>query len=120
MFKRTTTTVGYVISAALVLTMVGCSQTAKNDVHQAAAKLDQSIDNTGQQMSDSWITSKIKSTLAVDHATPALDIHVFTVDGVVTLSGNVATQHEKDVAIQRAQGIKGVKRVIADNLRVGR
>ena len=119
MFKRTSA-VGLVVSAALVLSVVGCSKSADSDMHHAETKLDQGIENTGQQMSDSWITSKIKSTLLVDHATPSMDIHVTTVDGVVMLSGKVATQREKDVAIQRAQGIKGVKAVLANELLVGR
>ena len=41
-----------------------------------------------------------------------------TVNGVVTLSGTVSTQAEKDKALKTARGIKGVKSVEAGGLKV--
>jgi len=43
---------------------------------------------------------------------------VETVNGVVSLSGAVATQEEKDKAVNTAKGIKGVTRVDAAALKV--
>ena len=40
-----------------------------------------------------------------------------TKNGVVALSGTVMSSEEKDLAIQTAENIKGVKEVTAENLR---
>ena len=45
-------------------------------------------------------------------------MEVETVNGVVTLKGNVATKAEHDKAIATAKGIKGVKSVDASMLKV--
>ena len=42
---------------------------------------------SNQPVKDSYITTKVKAELAADHDTTARDIHVTTVDGVVTLRG---------------------------------
>jgi len=46
-----------------------------------------------------------------------MDIEVETKDGVVSLSGTVATEAEKEAAIAKAKGIKGVRDVAADGLK---
>ena len=40
-----------------------------------------------------------------------------TTNGVVSLSGTVASDAERDLAISTAKGIKGVKEVAADGLK---
>lgn len=64
-----------------------------------------------QPMKDSYITTKVKAELAADHDTKARDIHVATVDGVVTLRGVASSAAEKDRAEQDAMRIKGVRAV---------
>lgn len=64
-----------------------------------------------QPVKDSYITTKVKAELAADHATTARDIHVATVDGVVTLSGVARSDAEKDRAEKDAMRIKGVRSV---------
>jgi hyperosmotically inducible protein len=49
--------------------------------------------------------------LHADHDTKARDIHVTTVNGVVTLSGVASSSAEKDRAEHDAMQIKGVKSV---------
>ncbi len=68
-------------------------------------------------VSDSWITTKVKSELAADKDVAATHIHVKTVDGVVTLSGSSKNQDSIDHAVQDAQKVKGVKSVV-NNLEV--
>ncbi|NCL83730.1 BON domain-containing protein, partial [Citrobacter braakii] len=46
-----------------------------------------------------------------------VDIKVETNKGVVSLSGNVKSDAERDLAIETAKGIKGVKAVSADGLK---
>ncbi|OYW87245.1 MAG: hypothetical protein B7Z23_14040 [Pseudomonadales bacterium 32-61-5] len=75
------------------------------------------MDEAGDAVSDTWITTKVKSTLLAEDATPGMDIEVETKDGVVSLSGTVATEAEREVAISKAKGIKGVREVSADGLK---
>jgi hyperosmotically inducible protein len=62
-------------------------------------------------MKDSYITSKVKAELAADHDTKAREIHVTTVNGIVTLRGVAASSAEKDRAEHDAMHVKGVKSV---------
>ena|SRR5438876_8937105 len=64
-----------------------------------------------QPVADTVITTKVKAELAKDKATHATQIKVTTKDGVVTLSGTVASAAEKKQAEQDASGIKGVTAV---------
>ncbi|UJJ33030.1 BON domain-containing protein [Halopseudomonas maritima] len=83
----------------------------------AAAKAQNAADDAGEAISDAWITSKIKSSYLLSSNLSGLDISVDTKNGVVTLSGTVMSSAEKDLAIQTAENIKGVKEVTAENLR---
>ena len=60
---------------------------------------------------DSYITTKVKAELAADHDTKAREIHVATVNGIVTLRGVAASAAEKDRAEQDAMRVKGVRSV---------
>jgi hyperosmotically inducible protein len=60
---------------------------------------------------DSYITTKVKAELAADHDTKARDIHVATVNGIVTLRGVASSSAEKDRAERDAMRIKGVRAV---------
>jgi hyperosmotically inducible protein len=57
---------------------------------------------------DAMITTKVKAELAKDSNTKAHKIHVTTKDGVVMLSGTVATAGEKEKAEADAKMVKGV------------
>ena len=70
------------------------------------------MDSTGAVVSDSWITTKVKSDLAVEKDVSAMNISVKTVDGVVTLSGKASSQAEADKAVRVAGQINGVKSVV--------
>lgn len=76
------------------------------------------MDEAGDAVSDTWITTKVKSTLLADDTTPGMEIEVETKNGVVSLSGTVATEAERDMAISRTKEIKGVRDVAADGLKV--
>jgi hyperosmotically inducible periplasmic protein len=76
--------------------------------------------STGQAVEDTLITTKVKASFAADPQVSALAINVDTEQGVVTLSGVVESEAERQRAIQLAQGIDGVKRVDANQLLVKR
>ncbi len=71
-------------------------------LHSAdASRSDQPVDDT-------WITTKVKSSLLADSDVSGLDINVETVNGVVTLSGQVDQQAQIEHATRIARGIEGV------------
>ncbi len=64
-----------------------------------------------QPGSDTWITTKVKAELLATKDVSGMEVKVETVNGVVSLSGNVDTQAEADRAVAVAQRIEGVSRV---------
>jgi hyperosmotically inducible protein len=71
------------------------------------------------KVDDAWITTKVKSEFAASKSVKATDVSVSTTEGVVTLSGNVATAKEKTHAANIAKKVKGVKSVDTSGLNVG-
>lgn len=68
-----------------------------------------------QPVSDTWITTKVKTELMATGGVPGTDIKVETVNGVVKLSGSVEkAQAEKAASI--ARNIDGVKKVDTSGL----
>jgi hyperosmotically inducible protein len=69
---------------------------------------------------DATITSNVKSRFVADPLVSASAINVDTARGVVSLTGFVDSEQERQRAIQVAQGVAGVKQVNARNLVVKR
>jgi hyperosmotically inducible periplasmic protein len=63
-------------------------------------------------LSDASQTAAVKGKFIADPTVSALKIDVDTRDGVVTLTGQVRTQAEKDQALKIARETDGVKSVI--------
>ncbi|KRG62815.1 hypothetical protein ABB26_15005 [Stenotrophomonas humi] len=72
-----------------------------------------------QPGSDTWITTKVKADLLATKDVPGMELKVETVNGVVSLSGNVGTQAEADRAVAVARKIEGVSRVDSSGIVVG-
>ena len=77
-------------------------------------------DAAAEAVSDTWITTKVKSVLLADSEAKGLDIEVDTRDGIVTLKGELATQAAVDHVKALAAGVEGVKRVEVAALTVAR
>lgn len=77
------------------------------------------IDKAEEAVSDTWITGKVKSTFLADSKIGGLNIKVETNKGVVSLSGKAKTAAERELAVQKAREIKGVKSVAAEGLKIG-
>ncbi len=75
--------------------------------------------NSDQPVDDTWITTKVKSSLLAESEVSGLDINVDTLNGVVTLRGQVENQAQIDAATRIARGIEGVSNVDASGLTVG-
>lgn len=70
----------------------------------------------GQDITDSWITTKVKSSFMFSNNVDGADISVTTTAGVVALSGKVGSGAERALAIETAKNIRGVKDVNATAL----
>lgn len=75
-----------------------------------------SVDKAGQNMADSWITTKVKSTFMYSSNVNSSDISVSTDSGIVTLSGKVNSGAERALAVELAQNVRGVKSVDSKSL----
>jgi hyperosmotically inducible periplasmic protein len=82
----------------------------------AAEKAGGSMAAAEREVTDSWITAKVKSTLAYSSNVNGSDIAVKTSKGIVTLSGKVSSGAERALAIELAQNVRGVKSVDAGGL----
>jgi hyperosmotically inducible protein len=120
----------FVLTAILVLTFAGASfaQSASEKMHEAGQSAKQAGSSAGHAIShayhgtatavsDTAITAKVKARLHSDKLAKTGEIHVKTVDGVVTLSGHVPSEAVADRAHEVAEHTNGVKSV-NDELRV--
>lgn len=64
-----------------------------------------------QSVMNATLTARVKSTLLMNENTGGMSIDVDSEDGVVTLSGDVKSDQEKDLAGQIAANIDGAKSV---------
>ncbi|EIK53062.1 osmY-related protein [Stutzerimonas stutzeri TS44] len=110
------------VTAALSLPLAGVAMADSTPAIEKADTVmlatNENVEQAKDAASDTWITTKVKSTLLAEDATPGMEIEVETKNGVVSLSGTVATEAEKEAAIAKARDIKGVTEVSADGLKV--
>jgi len=77
------------------------------------APVDRRSGNAGEELNDTWITTKVKSQFVGVDALKGSDISVTTTrDGVVTLTGTVPNEVARDRAVEIARTTKGVTRVV--------
>jgi osmotically-inducible protein OsmY len=69
---------------------------------------------TPQPLDNAATTAEVKKNLLGDHLT---GIDVDTADGVVTLTGHLATRDDRRTAVHDARKVSGVRRVV-DNIQV--
>jgi hyperosmotically inducible protein len=106
------------IAAVLGLSLAGSALADSSTVVQPTLlAANASMDKAEEAVSDTWITGKVKSALVGDASLSGLDIKVETNKGVVSLSGQVGSDAERDLAIAKTKEIKGVVAVSADGLK---
>ncbi|TWI50866.1 hyperosmotically inducible protein [Pseudomonas duriflava] len=116
--KKTFTTFAAVAAAATALSMpLAGSVLAATDTLPMMVAANDTVDQAKEEVSDTWITGKVKSSFLADDHIKGTDIKVETNKGVVSLSGMVNTDAQRELAIEKAQNIKGVKDVSADGLK---
>ncbi|RZQ55766.1 hypothetical protein CWI82_00165 [Pseudidiomarina tainanensis] len=90
------------------------TEATKQAASDAAEFTRETAERTGDFLSDSAITARVKTALFEADQVSAGNINVETINGHVVLSGVVATSEEADLAVQLAQGVEGVKSVEND------
>jgi hyperosmotically inducible periplasmic protein len=80
------------------------AQRAAEQVSAVAAK-------TGHQLADSWLTTKIQAQYFADDDIKARNINVSTRDKIVTLTGYVDNEPQRELAVQIAKTTDGVQQV---------
>jgi hyperosmotically inducible periplasmic protein len=78
---------------------------------------DSASEGSDQPVTDTWITTKVKTELATTDSVKSMAIDVKTVDGAVTLAGVLSSEIAVQKAIAAAKGVKGVKSVDASGLK---
>lgn len=91
-------------------------QVMSSPPESAVATGKSTANSTGQGIADSWITTKVKSTLLYSRNVNSSEIAVSTLNGIVTLSGGLASRAERSLAIELASNVRGVKGVQATRL----
>ena len=87
--------------AVLMVSVVGCASTPSQE-------------STGEYITDSWITTKVKAMLVEDPLVKATEVNVETYKGAVQLSGFVSSDAARSQAIVVARAVKGVTSVKND------
>ncbi|MEO7068816.1 MAG: BON domain-containing protein [Rhodanobacter sp.] len=119
MTKHSTFRNNLVAAGLLVaLAAVPFAQASANDLSPQMQKSSEN-QTVPDKAADAWITTKVKSEFATKKGIKGSEISVETHDGVVTLSGTVATNMEKTKAKRVASKVKGVKSVNSTELTVG-
>jgi len=98
-----------VVSVDNRLTVSGTMSTLADSTKLSANRAERDI-------SDGWITTKVKSTFMYSKNVAGMDIAVSTNSGVVTLTGKVHSGAERSLAIELAQNVLGVKSVNSKEL----
>jgi osmotically-inducible protein OsmY len=71
-------------------------------------------ESTGEYVTDTWITTKVKTALIDDPVVKATEVNVETFKGAVQLSGFLSSYAAMDQAVRVTRGIKGVTTVKND------
>jgi hyperosmotically inducible protein len=101
------------ISTAFLLGTAGWSSAYA----QTEPASDGAAAESSQPVTDTWITTKVKSELAVTDGVKSTEVGVKTIDGIVTLTGVLPTRIAVKKAVAIARAVKGVKHVDAAGLK---
>jgi osmotically-inducible protein OsmY len=86
----------------------------KEESKKTAGKAKEIASDTGEEITDAWITTKVKTQFVGEDALKGSDINVDTNNHVVTLKGTVTSEAGRTRAVAIAKATKGVTRVVDD------
>jgi len=94
------------------------AEKTKDGTEVAVDKTQEGLSKTGEAITDTWITTKIKADMVNEDALHDSDVSVHTNNHIVTLSGTVMSPAGRARAVEIAKTTKGVSRVI-DKITIG-
>ena len=92
--------------------------TGKSEGTSTDSTIMKDVDQQQDASTDSTITNEVNSGFTNHNDFRDTDIDVKTENGEVSLSGEVSTEAQRNMAISKAKAIKGVKNVNSDNLKI--
>ena len=101
---------GTILSFACASPMAFAADTMAGE-KTAGDKVETAAEKTGDYLSDSALTAKVKTALVAEKNLKSLGINVESTAGVVTLSGNVPTEASIEQAGTVTKAVEGVKDV---------
>ncbi len=105
---------------ALVLTALAAgamfAHAAGDDSTTVPEKLEKAEHKTEQVVSDSWITTQVKSEILANSVSKGFKVSVSTKKGAVALKGNLPNQDAVDLVRMIAEKVKGVRSVDTSGL----
>ena len=109
-----------VVSVNNQITIAADGSERRQDANTATAsgEVREAAEEAGDEVSDAWITSKVKTQLVADDDIAGLTINVETEDNVVRLIGDVPNAAVHAEAVRIAQTTQGVARVDASQLQI--
>ena len=106
-------------AALLVSGLVLGSNMALAASDDAAVGPSKTASKAEQVVSDSWITTKVKSEILANSVSKAFKVGVKTKSGAVSLTGKLPNQDAIDLVKMIAEKVKGVKSVDVSGLVIG-
>jgi hyperosmotically inducible protein len=114
--SRHAISLGAALFVAALLVGMDMSQAASDD---AAIAPSNAASKAEQAVSDSWITTKVKSEILANSVSKAFKVSVKTKHGAVSLKGKLPSQDAIDLVKMIAEKVKGVKSVDVSGLVIG-
>lgn len=106
--------IGSTLVAAALLLNMGMAQAADTMANESA----KAVYKTERVMSDSWITTKVKSEILANNLSKAYKLSVKTKYGMVSLKGTLPSQDAVNQVKMTAEKVKGVKSVDVSGLMI--
>ncbi len=101
--------------AALAASSV-CVFAEADDNSSMPTKVEKAASKTEQAVSDSWITTKVKSEILANSVSKAFTVSVTTKNGAVSLKGNLPNKDAVELVKTIAEKVKGVQSVDTSGL----
>ena len=114
--SRHAISLGATLFVAALLLSTDMSQAASGD---AAIAPSNAVSKAERVVSDSWITTKVKSEILANSVSKAFKVSVKTKHGAVSLKGKLPSQDAIDQVKMIAEKVKGVKSVDVSGLVIG-
>lgn len=90
----------------------------KEGAEKAVDKGKEGLSKTGEVITDSWITTRVKGKFVGDDLMKGSDVSVSTDNHIVTLTGTVMSAAARAHAVAEAKQVEGVHRIV-DKLTIG-